>query len=257
MTLCQLGPLIGISKSAIDRVIDHLGPLLALQPRKRFPVPQGHRAHRGRPLGAHPRPLGVAEQSKNYRYATVHQVVIDADSRMGVAVAQSLPGREYDSTWQAWTATSMCKAARGRCGPRYESSLRRPPYRRAPSRPEYPEYLEGVTAQAAEARFKDRRPSPGQEDRPLGGTGCLPRDLHRGAHQAGAWLLRDGPPTQRLVPGQLSRLRALLTTQARRYGIAPPGHRAVRVPLRPGEHLATSAAGCRLRAPGTPRQLVA
>ncbi len=49
-----------------------------------------------------------------------------------------------------------------------------PPYRRASSRPEYPEYLESVTAQAAEARSKDRRPSPGQEDRPLDGLGaCL------------------------------------------------------------------------------------
>ena len=32
----QLAPLFGISKSAADRIIDHLGPLLALQPRRRF-----------------------------------------------------------------------------------------------------------------------------------------------------------------------------------------------------------------------------
>lgn len=29
-------PLFGVSKSAADRIIDHLGPMLALQPRKRF-----------------------------------------------------------------------------------------------------------------------------------------------------------------------------------------------------------------------------
>lgn len=32
----QLAPLFGVSKSAADRIIDHLGPLLALQPRRRF-----------------------------------------------------------------------------------------------------------------------------------------------------------------------------------------------------------------------------
>lgn len=36
LTLRQLAPLFGISKSAADRIIDHLGPALALQPRKRF-----------------------------------------------------------------------------------------------------------------------------------------------------------------------------------------------------------------------------
>lgn len=36
LTLRRLGPLLGISKSAADRVIDHLGPLLAIQPRRRF-----------------------------------------------------------------------------------------------------------------------------------------------------------------------------------------------------------------------------
>jgi transposase, IS605 OrfB family, central region len=32
----QLAPLFGVSKSAADRIIDHLGPMFALQPRKRF-----------------------------------------------------------------------------------------------------------------------------------------------------------------------------------------------------------------------------
>ncbi len=32
----QLAPLFGISKSAADRIIDHLGPLLALRQRSRF-----------------------------------------------------------------------------------------------------------------------------------------------------------------------------------------------------------------------------
>lgn len=69
LTMRQLAPLFGISKSAADRIIDHLGPKLALQPRKRFAkdivlivdgtlVPTRDRT--------------IAEQSKNYRYSTAH-----------------------------------------------------------------------------------------------------------------------------------------------------------------------------------------
>jgi hypothetical protein len=36
LTLRQLAPLFGVSKSAADRITGHLGPLLALRPRKRF-----------------------------------------------------------------------------------------------------------------------------------------------------------------------------------------------------------------------------
>jgi hypothetical protein len=36
LTLRQLAPLFGVSKSAADRIIDHLGPVLALRPRKWF-----------------------------------------------------------------------------------------------------------------------------------------------------------------------------------------------------------------------------
>ena len=38
LTLRQLAPLFGVSKSAANRVIDHLGPSLALQQRRRFRV---------------------------------------------------------------------------------------------------------------------------------------------------------------------------------------------------------------------------
>lgn len=36
LTLRQLAPSLGASQAAADRVIRHLGPLLALRPRKRF-----------------------------------------------------------------------------------------------------------------------------------------------------------------------------------------------------------------------------
>jgi hypothetical protein len=84
----QLAPLFGVSKSAADRIIDHLGPMLALRPRKRFAkdtvlIVDGTLV----PTRDH----AVAEQSKNYRYSTNHQVVIDADTRLVVVVGQPLP----------------------------------------------------------------------------------------------------------------------------------------------------------------------
>ncbi|WP_077801963.1 transposase [Streptomyces sp. JHA26] len=108
LTLRQLAPLFGVSKSAADRIIAHLGPLLALQPRKRF--------QRGTVLIVDgtlvpTRDHAIAEQSKNYRYSTNHQVVIDADTRLVVAVGRPVPGNRNDC--KAWEL-SGAKDAVGR-----------------------------------------------------------------------------------------------------------------------------------------------
>jgi hypothetical protein len=58
-----------------------------------------------------PRDHSIAEQSKNYRYSTNHQVVIDADTRLVVAVGRPLPGNRNDC--KAWEL-SGAKAAVGR-----------------------------------------------------------------------------------------------------------------------------------------------
>ncbi|AYG78609.1 hypothetical protein DWB77_00717 [Streptomyces hundungensis] len=108
LTLRQLAPLFGVSKSAADRIINHLGPLLAFKPRKQFRkdtvlIVDGTLV----PTRDHT----VAEQSKNYRYSTNHQVVIDADTRLVVVVGQPLPGSRNDC--KAW-AESGAKAAVGK-----------------------------------------------------------------------------------------------------------------------------------------------
>ncbi len=97
LTLRQLAPLFGISKSTAGRVINHLGPLLALRPRERFAkdavlIVDGTLV----PTRGHT----IAERSKNYRYSTNHQVVIDADTRLVVAVGRPLPGNRNDC--KAW-----------------------------------------------------------------------------------------------------------------------------------------------------------
>lgn len=77
LTLRQHAPLFGVSKSAADRIVDHT----------------------------------VAEQSKNYKYSTNHQVVIDADTRLVVAIGRPVPGHRHGS--KAWEE-SGAKAAVGR-----------------------------------------------------------------------------------------------------------------------------------------------
>ncbi|WP_369192198.1 transposase [Streptomyces sp. R08] len=108
LTTRQLAPLFGVSKSVAERVIKRLGPRLALQPRRRFRkeavlIVDGTLV----PTRDHT----VAEQSKNYRYSTNHQVVIDADSRLVVVVGRPLPGNRNDCT--AW-AESGAQTAVGR-----------------------------------------------------------------------------------------------------------------------------------------------
>ena len=106
LTLRQLAPLFGISKSAADRIVAHTGPLLALKQRQRF--------RKGTVLIADgtlvpARDHSIAELSKNYRYSTNHQVVIDADTRYIVVVEHPLPGNRNDC--KAWTESGASTAA--------------------------------------------------------------------------------------------------------------------------------------------------
>ncbi len=135
LTLRQLAPLFGVSKSAADRIIAHLGPLLALQPRKRF--------RRNTVLIADgtlvpTRDHTIAERSKNYRYSTNHQVVIDAGTRLVVAVGRPVPGNRNDcKTWEL----SGAKDAVGRtiviADGGYRSTGLIIPHRRAPAGPNF------------------------------------------------------------------------------------------------------------------------
>ncbi|MGW1512463.1 transposase [Streptomyces sp. NPDC002394] len=108
LTMRQLAPLFGVSKSAADRIIGHLGPMFALQSRKRFTkdtvlIVDGTLL----PTRDHT----IAAQSKNYRYSTNHQVVIGADSRLVAVVGRPLAGNRNDC--KAWEE-SGAKAAVGR-----------------------------------------------------------------------------------------------------------------------------------------------
>ncbi|GAA1237679.1 hypothetical protein GCM10009578_093300 [Streptomyces rhizosphaericus] len=94
LTMRQLGPLFGVSKSTADRVIDDIAPLLALAPvRRRHPAGTVLIVD-GTLVPTHDRTISAS--SKNYRYSTNHQVVIDANTRRVVAVGRPLPGNRKD-----------------------------------------------------------------------------------------------------------------------------------------------------------------
>ena len=95
LTMRQIGPLFGVSHAAAHRVIDTIGPLLALAPvRKRradsVAIVDGTlvptRDHR------------LAAPSKNYRYSTNVQIAIDADTRLVIATGDPQPGNRNDCT---------------------------------------------------------------------------------------------------------------------------------------------------------------
>ncbi len=95
LTMRQIGPLFGVSHSAAHRVIDTVGPLLALAPvRKRridaVAIVDGTlvptRDHR------------LATPSKNYRYSTNVQVAIDPETRLVIATGDPQPGSRNDCT---------------------------------------------------------------------------------------------------------------------------------------------------------------
>ena len=88
-------------------MIEDLGAALALRPRTRFPcgavlIVDGTLV----PTCDHE----VAAPSRNYRYSTNHQVVIDADIELVVALGRPLPGNRNDC--RAWTESGAAQACR-------------------------------------------------------------------------------------------------------------------------------------------------
>ncbi|KLL12536.1 IS5/IS1182 family transposase [Protofrankia coriariae] len=94
LTLRQIGPLFGVSYSSAYRVIDTIGPLLALAPVKRRPRDQIAIVD-GTLIPT--RDHALAAPSKNYRYSTNLQVAIDADTRLVIALGDPQPGNRNDT----------------------------------------------------------------------------------------------------------------------------------------------------------------
>ncbi|MBB4981104.1 transposase [Streptomyces nymphaeiformis] len=152
LTLRQLAPLFGVSKSTAGRVINHLGPLLALRPRKRFAkdavlIVDGTLV----PTRDHV----VAERSKNYRYSTNHQVVIDADTRFVVAVGRPLPGNRNDcKAWELSGAKAIVDRATVIADGGYRGTGLIIPHRRERGQAELPAWKEEHNASHRKVRAR-------------------------------------------------------------------------------------------------------
>jgi Transposase DDE domain/Helix-turn-helix of DDE superfamily endonuclease len=109
LTLRQVALLFGVSKSAAHRIVEHLAPLLALAPVTRRHGPDTVLIVDGTLVPTHDR--SVSASSKNYRYSVNMQVVIDADTRLVVAVGRPVPGSHNDCT--AFRDSGVDRACRG------------------------------------------------------------------------------------------------------------------------------------------------
>ena len=109
LTFRQVALLFGISKSAANRVVDHLAPLLALSPVTRKHSPDTVLIVDGTLVPTHDRTMSAS--SKNYRYSVNMQVVIDANTRLVVAVGEPTPGNRNDC--RAYTDSGVDQQCRG------------------------------------------------------------------------------------------------------------------------------------------------
>ncbi|MFI5763963.1 transposase [Streptomyces sp. NPDC051563] len=110
LTMRQLGPLFGISPATVCRVINRLGPLLALEPAPR-PVAGMDRLWIVDGTLIPVRDRTVAASSRNYRFSANVQVIIDADSRLVIASARPAPGNKADA--HVWRQSDLPAAAAG------------------------------------------------------------------------------------------------------------------------------------------------
>jgi hypothetical protein len=95
LTFRQIALLFGISKSAANRIVEHVAPLLVLPPASGPPSRDTVLIVDGTLIPTHDR--SVSASSKNYRYSVNMQVVIDANTRRNVAVGNTVPGNRHDS----------------------------------------------------------------------------------------------------------------------------------------------------------------
>ncbi|MFF7487036.1 transposase family protein [Streptomyces luteogriseus] len=110
LTIRQLAPLSGISPATVCRVIQRLGPLLALEPART----SQEAAERlwivdGTLVPVRDRTVGAS--SRNNRFSANVQVIVDADTRLVVAAARPVPGTTADA--RAWRDSGLAEHCQG------------------------------------------------------------------------------------------------------------------------------------------------
>ncbi|MEV6593973.1 transposase [Streptomyces acidicola] len=110
LTMRQLAPLFGCSPATVCRVIQRLGPLLALEPAP-SPVPGADRLWIVDGTLIPVRDRQVAASSRNYRFSANVHVIVDADTRLVVASARPAPGNRADA--HVWRESNLPTLAAG------------------------------------------------------------------------------------------------------------------------------------------------
>lgn len=101
-----------MSKFAAHRVVDHLAPLLALTLVARRHSPDNVLVVDGTLVPVYVR--AITALSNTYRYSVNMQVVIDANTRLVVAVGRPVPGNHNDGTANRETPRGVGKRRVGR-----------------------------------------------------------------------------------------------------------------------------------------------
>lgn len=143
----ELAPLFGVSPATVCRVIQRLGPLLALEPALR-PVDTTDRLWivDGTLIPVRDRKVGAS--SRNYRFSANVQIIIDADTRL-VAAARPAPGNKADAhVWRSSSLPAQCQGATVFGDGAYIGTDLTVPHRKRPGRP----LLDGEEADNAEHR---------------------------------------------------------------------------------------------------------
>ncbi|MFE0824129.1 transposase family protein [Streptomyces sp. NPDC058847] len=110
LTMRQLAPLFGVSPATVCRVIQRLGPLLALEPaRTSQNVVERLWIVDGTLVPVRDRKVGAS--SRNYRFSANVQVIVDAETRLVVAAARPVPGNTADA--KAWRDSGLAQRCTG------------------------------------------------------------------------------------------------------------------------------------------------
>ncbi|KUL34731.1 IS5/IS1182 family transposase [Streptomyces regalis] len=135
LTMRQLGTLFGISSSTVCRVIQRLGPMLALEPVSR-PAEAADRLWIVDGTRVPVRDRRVGASSRNYRFSANVQVIVDADTRLVIAAARPVPGTTADAhAWRRSGLAGHCEGVTVLGDGAYLNTGLVVPHRKRPGRP--------------------------------------------------------------------------------------------------------------------------
>ncbi|WP_329553731.1 transposase family protein [Streptomyces sp. NBC_00696] len=135
LTMRQLAPLFGVSPATVCRVIQRLGPLLAIAPVSR-PADATERLWivDGTLVPVRDRTVGAS--SRTYRFSADVQVIIDANTRLVVATARPAPGNKADAqVWRGSGLPQQCQGVTVLGDGAYINTVLVVPHRKRPGRP--------------------------------------------------------------------------------------------------------------------------